>query len=178
MRRIYPLFLCLSLSFTIISHAQESYDKLNLGIGFGADFGGIGGNLTVYPQKNLGLFFGGGYAFAGFGYNAGLKYRFLPSKPSSQFTPYILAMYGYNAAVHVSNASQYDKMFYGPTIGVGCDLGSHVVGKGAFSIALLIPIRSSEPNDYIDHLRSDYGIEFKNKLIPIGFSFGYKFNLD
>src|SRR6185503_19117939 len=103
MRRIYPLCLFVLLSCSLTSHAQshntisDDYDKLNLGLGFGFDYGGIGGNLTVYPQKNVGLFFGGGYAFAGFGYNAGIKLRLLPGKPSSQFTPFFMAMYGYNA---------------------------------------------------------------------------------
>ncbi|MBN8850599.1 MAG: hypothetical protein BGO55_31195 [Sphingobacteriales bacterium 50-39] len=192
MRRIYPLCLFVLLSCTITSRAQErktvspgpyastdpSYDKLNLGIGFGFDYGGIGGNLTVYPQKNIGLFVGGGYAFAGFGYNAGIKCRLLPAKPSSQFTPFFMAMYGYNAAVHVSNASQYDKMYYGPTFGIGFDLGSHEQGKGQFSLAFFVPIRSTNPNDYIDYLKNTYGITFKNKILPIGFSVGYKFNLD
>jgi len=191
MRRKYPLLFLLFLLFTITTQAQQrdvrsgnylgpdpDYDKLNLGLGFGFDYGGFGGNLTFYPQKNIGVFFGGGYALAGFGYNAGIKYRFLSSNPSSRFTPFLMAMYGYNAAVHVSNASQLDKIFYGPTVGVGCDLGSHLKGKGAWSLAIFVPIRSSEPNDYIDHLQNDYGITFKNKLIPIGFSVGYKFNLD
>jgi hypothetical protein len=190
MRRIYPLILFFSL-FVTTSYAQQnhvvnstydgsspSYDKLNLGVGLGFDYGGIGGNLTFYPQKNIGLFFGGGYAIAGFGYNTGIKIRFLPEKHSSQFTPFLIAMYGYNAAVHVSNASQYDKLFYGPTVGAGFDLGSHEVGKGAFSLAIFVPIRSSEPNDYMNHLQNDYGISFPHKLLPIGFSFGYRFNLN
>ncbi|HEY4209171.1 MAG TPA: hypothetical protein VGM31_20240 [Puia sp.] len=184
MRRIFPLCLFALLGLTITSHAQStysdgpSYDKINFGLGFGFDYGGLGGNLTVYPQKNIGVFFGGGYAFAGFGYNVGVKARILPSKPSSQFTPFFLAMYGYHAAVHVSNATQYDKMFYGPTFGIGCDLGSHEKGKGAFSLAFFVPIRTTNPNDYIDELHNNYGITFKNKVLPIGFSVGYKFNLD
>lgn len=189
MRKI-QLFTFLLL-FTIAAQAQERevasgpyagpepvYDKLNLGIGFGFDYGGFGGNLTYYPQKNIGVFFGGGYALAGFGYNAGVKYRFLSAKPTSQFTPFLMAMYGYNAAIHVSNQSELDKLFYGPTFGAGFDLGTHRVGKGVFSMAIFVPIRGSDPDDYMDHLRNDYNVSFKNKLIPIGFSFGYKFNLN
>jgi len=184
MRRIYLLLLCVSLSCTITSRAQSQYtgsdefDKVNIGLGLGFDYGGIGANVTFYPQKNVGLFAGGGYAFAGFGYNAGVKLRLLPAKPSSQFTPFIMAMYGYNAAVHVSGASQYDKMFYGPSFGLGFDLGSHEEGKGQFSLALFVPIRSPNPNDYMDYLKDTYGITFKNKILPIGFSVGYKYNLD
>jgi len=185
MRRIY-LFTVMVL-VTIISHAQkrevvsgpysgssETYDNLNLGIGFGFDYGGIGGNLTYYPQKNIGVFFGGGYVIAGFGYNAGLKFRFLPKH--GNITPFLMAMYGYNAAIHVSGSSELDKIFYGPTVGAGCDFGSHIVGKGVFSLAIFVPIRNSEPDDYMNYLQ-DNGVTFKNKLIPIGFSVGYKWNL-
>ena len=191
MRKIHLLPILVLLMFTITSRAQKrerisnpygtpdgEYEKLNLGIGFGFDYGGIGGNLTYYPQKNFGLFFGGGYAFAGFGYNAGIKYRFLPSNPNSQFTPFLMAMYGYNAAVKVSGSSQFDKMFYGPSVGAGFDLGSHIIGKGQFSLAIFVPFRSPNPNDYMDQLKNDFGIEFKNKLLPIGISVGYKFNLN
>ncbi|HVU56561.1 MAG TPA: hypothetical protein VHD83_15960 [Puia sp.] len=188
MRRIYPLCLFVFLCFTITSHAQSTYrtsdsespdyDKVNIGLGLGFDYGGIGANVTFYPQKNVGLFAGGGYAFAGFGYNAGVKLRLLPAKPTSQFTPFIMAMYGYNAAVHVSGASQYDKMFYGPSFGLGFDLGSHEEDKGQFSFAIFVPIRSPNPNDYMDYLKDNYGIGFKNKILPIGFSIGYKYNID
>jgi len=190
MRRNYSLFLGMALLFSITVQAQQrkvatepyegpspEYDRLNLGLGLGFDYGGIGGNLTFYPQKNLGIFFGGGYVIAGFGYNAGLKYRFLSSKPSSRFTPFLMAMYGYNTAIHVSNATELDKIFYGPTVGAGCDLGSHEKGKGAWSLAIFVPIRSSDADNYIDQLQND-GISFKNKPLPIGFSVGYKFNLD
>ena len=191
MRRKYLLSLFLFLSFAVITQAQKrelesnpygrpdsEYDKLNLGLGIGFDYGGFGGNVTYYPQKNIGLFFGGGYAIAGFGYNAGLKYRFLSSNPRAQVTPFLMAMYGYNTAVHVTNASQLDKIFYGPTVGAGCDFGSHAKGRGAWSLAIFVPIRSSEPDDYMNHLKDDLGIEFKNKPWPIGLSVGYKFNLD
>lgn len=181
MRRILLLPILLILLFSIPSQAQHykdlSTDAGNLGIGFGFDYGGIGGNFTVYPQKNIGLFLGAGYALAGFGYNAGIKLRLLPGNGNSQFTPFFMAMYGYNAAVAVSNASQYNKLFYGPTVGVGCDLGSHEVGKGVFSLAIFVPIRNSDAQNYIDNLKNNYGISFKNNLLPIGFSVGYKFNI-
>ena len=187
MRRMYPLAALLCL-FSITSFAQKKdivtyndfsgkYDQFTLGIGFGFDYGGFGGNATYYPQKNLGVFFGGGYALAGFGYNAGLRYRFLPKNPASKFTPFLTAMYGYYSAVHVQNYTQYDKIFYGPSVGVGFDLGTHIVGKGVFSLALLVPFRNSETDDYIDYLENNASIQFRNKPIPIGISVGYRVNL-
>ena|ERR1700733_4010800 len=186
MRRMYPLALLLCL-FSITSFAQKKgivnyddlndYEKFTLGLGFGFDYGGFGGNATYYPQKNLGVLFGGGYALAGFGYNAGLKYRFLSKNPASKFTPFLVGLYGYYSAIHVEGNSQFDKIFYGPSLGVGFDLGTHLIGKGVFSLTLFVPFRNSETNDYIDNLENNYGIQFKSKPIPVGVSLGYKVNV-
>ncbi|HET6252882.1 MAG TPA: hypothetical protein VFE32_02345 [Puia sp.] len=155
----------------------RSSDIFTLGIGFGQDYGGIGGNLTVYPQENIGLFIGAGYALAGFGYNAGLKLRLLPDHGRSKVRPFVEGMYGYNAAIVVTNYSQDNKMFYGPTIGAGLDLGSTEPGKGYLSLAILVPFRSPDVQNYIDQLNAN-GVTFKNNLIPISFSIGYKFVLN
>jgi hypothetical protein len=48
-------------TFTEQSHTS---DVFTLGLGFGQDYGGFGGNITVYPQKNIGLFVGFGDALA------------------------------------------------------------------------------------------------------------------
>lgn len=84
-------------------------------------------------------------------------------------------MYGYNAAIRVPGASQYDKIFYGPTLGGGIDLHSLRHKKGYWSFALLIPIRSADVNHYIDDLKTNHGVTFKNELLPVGFSIGYRF---
>ena len=76
-------------------------DIVNIGLGIGFDYGGIGGNFMIYPQKNIGIFIEGGYAFGGMGYNAGIKLRLSPSK-STVVNPYITAMYEYNASVSIS----------------------------------------------------------------------------
>jgi len=58
-------------------------------------------------------------------------------------------MYGYNAAIHISNNNGYDRLFYDPAVGVGIDImGSGE--KGMLSLAVLVPIRGSEPSNYMD----------------------------
>jgi hypothetical protein len=155
---------------------QESRqtDKLSIGLGAGLDFGGFGGNVIYYPIQNVGLFGGVGYALAGAGYNVGLKYRYIPKKPTSKIDPYGMIMYGYNAAIAVLNANQYNKLFFGPTLGVGIDFNRKPMNKGYWSFALLIPIRNSEVNEYIDDLENNHGAEFQNRLFPVGISVGYK----
>jgi hypothetical protein len=105
----YIFILTIILFSSVVLKAQENpeiliYNRATAGLGFGLDYGGIGANVTVYPQKNIGLFAGVGYAFAGLGYNAGVKLRLTPKK---RFTPFFTAMYGYNTAVIVSNNSMY-----------------------------------------------------------------------
>ena len=143
-------------------------DKMSFGFGYGQDFGGFGLNIIAYPQENIGLFVGGGYAFAGFGYNAGIKAR-LTGHPISRVNPFILGMYGYNAAIGVSNAEQLNKLFYGSTVGIGLDFRLRPELAGYWSFAILLPFRSSEVSNYIDYLKTHYGVEFKNDLLPVTF---------
>ena len=84
-------------------------------------------------------------------------------------------MYGYNAAIAVTDASQYDKVFYGPTVGIGIDLKSRPSSKIYYSIGLSVPIRSSEVDDYMNDLKNNHNVEFKNDLFPVTFSIGFKY---
>jgi len=157
--------------------AQVRTDKLTLGIGLGQDYGGLGANLLFYPVKSVGLFAGGGYAIAGFGFNAGAKVRFISKKPSSKITPYALAMYGYNAAIAVTDAPEFNKLFYGPTFGAGLDFHFRPGKMGYWSIALLIPVRGSAVKNYMDDLEQNHGVQFTMGLFPLGISLGYRFIL-
>ena len=181
--KITPLIFL--ISFTLQLDAQDSIqqdpnqgsrkiDKVSIGIGAGLDFGGFGGNVIYYPIKNVGIFGGVGYALAGAGYNVGVKYRYIPDKPTSKIDPFGMIMYGYNAAIAVLNASEYNKLFFGPTLGVGIDFHRKPMNKGYLSFALLIPIRSSAVNEYMDDLENNHGAEFQNRLFPVGISVGYK----
>ncbi len=181
--RILTLILFILISNQFLTAQTNSPDPrkqdiVNFGPGFGFDYGGIGVNFMGYPQKNIGLFFGGGYALAGFGYNTGVKFRLSPDR-NTVVNPFITAMYGYNAGIVITGNSQLSKLFYGPTFGVGLDMRSRKpYSKGYLSLALLVPIRNSDAQNYIDLLKNAYGASFANDLIPIGVSVGYKFILN
>jgi hypothetical protein len=175
------LLSALLFGAALASNAQNKaaetpeYDKSTLGFGIGFDYGGFGLNYAVFPQKNIGLFGGVGYAIAGVGYNVGVKFRLTPNH---RFNPFIMGMYGYNAAVAVSgdnfSGMSYNKLFYGPTAGIGFDYGTYKAKKGYLSVALTIPFRSPDADNYINQLKAD-GVVFKNGLSSVGFSIGYKF---
>jgi len=115
---------------------------------------------------------GGGYAIAGFGYNVGAKVRLTSN---ARFHPYATAMYGYNTAIAVTNASQLNKIFYGTIFGAGIDFRSR--SRAYFTAAVLVPVRGSDVDDYMNRLKS-MGIGFSNSLPPIGISLGYRFVLE
>ncbi|HLZ17714.1 MAG TPA: hypothetical protein VKQ08_11765 [Cyclobacteriaceae bacterium] len=160
----------LLLGIAVNSYSQV--DKATFGLGIGLDYGGFGANFSVYPAKNFGLFGGAGYALAGVGYNVGAKIRFMSE--TSRIVPFLNGMYGYNTAFVVTNATQYNKFFYGPSVGFGFDF--HKPRRnGYLSLGLVIPIRGSDVDNYIADLRSQ-GIVISNPS-PVALSIGYRFIL-
>lgn len=152
---------------------DDTYDKGALGLGIGFDYGGFGINYTLYPQRNIGIFGGVGYAIAGVGYNVGTKFRLTPKK----VTPFITGMYGYNTAIKVTGTNGFgpslNKIFYGFTAGGGVDILVGRESKNYISIALMVPFRGSDVDDYINSLESS-GVVFKNKPAAVGVSIGLK----
>ncbi len=146
--------------------------SVSAGIGLGQDYGGIGGRLTLIPEKHIGLFFGGGYALAGFGYNAG---ALLMANPDKRLSPTLSFMYGYNAAVAIVGASQFNKIFYGPTLGFGLKIVPQANEKNYVHIELLVPFRPAEFDTYFDALKSNPAITGLTRPWPVTISFGYHF---
>jgi hypothetical protein len=151
-----------------------TFDKLSVGLGIGQDFGGFGGNILYYPQRNFGLFCGIGYNLASVGYNLGIKSRVAIGSSSSHLLISALAMYGYNAVIRVADMRELNKVFYGATVGVGLDYKPFEYSDDYISVSLFVPFRSSEVQDYMDYLEQVYGMVFEQGLFPISFSFGYR----
>lgn len=168
------------LLLTIQLHAQEivkpasRIDKTTMGLGIGLDYGGFGMNFTTSLHKNIALFGGVGYNLIGLGYNGGIKARYISDKNTARISPFILGMYGVNTAVIISNATEFNKSFRGITFGLGIDFNFKPRKNGYWSIALLMPQRSSKYDDYISFLKSYYGFTFTNQPSDIGLSLGYK----
>jgi hypothetical protein len=140
-------------------------ESFSMGPGVGLDYGGLGVQMIAYPQKNVGLFFGGGYALAGFGYNVGVKLR--GQRVGAAVDPFFMGMYGYNAAVYGQGDKDLNQIFYGPSLGLGVDLHRRRNSLGYWSFALIVPFRSSEAVDWAH----SHGYAFS----PVDVSVGYKF---
>ena len=166
---------CFSINAQSLTDSDTpTFDKTSVGFGGGMDFGGLGANLTVYPTRRLGIFGGVGYAFAGIGVNGGFKLRFAPDESENKAHFFLMGMYGYNAAVAVTNRTDLNKLFYGPTFGIGVDFARRYYKKGYWTLALCIPVRSPDVDYYMNTLRNVYGVDFKNGLTPVTVSVGYR----
>lgn len=174
---VLAVFTAYSQEFAPVKQSDVN-DKTSIGLGAGLDYGGFGGSILVYPQRNIGFFAGAGYAIAGIGFNAGAKLRFATDKPTSRIAPYLLAMYGYNVGIAITNMKEYNKFFYGPTFGFGIDYKSRPTSHGYWSLALLLPIRNPDYKAYLDDLKTNHSVVFKNDFSPVGISIGYRFILN
>lgn len=130
----------------------------SLGFGLGLDYGGGGAKVELFPAAPVGIFGGVGSNFSGVGFNAGMNWKFHPYKKS---TPYVIAMYGYNA---VYQGQSYN----GFTTGFGGKFNMDKQSKSHFSIAVLIPFRDSFLKEKIKSGVWAY---------PVLLSFGFNFNL-
>ena len=165
------LFLFL-LTFTFAVSAQDP-SRVNLGIGFGLDYGGIGTRFGFLPDPHFGLFGGVGFNFDGVGYNLGAQYRF---NPASRTVAYASAMYGYNAVVNADIYSiKSTKTYYGPSVAVGVEFHGRAKPNNFFNLELVLPFRSSEFYDEVDALKA---LGASVTYSPIAISIGYHFGLD
>jgi hypothetical protein len=154
------------------SISDSDYSYFRFGAGVGIDYGGFGGRLTILPDKHVGLFLAGGYAIVGFGYNVGVM---LKTSPDKRVSPYFSAMYGYNAAIAIAGASQYNKLYYGFSLGGGVHLLSRRNPKNYWLFGLVLAFRPSEFDRDFNALQSSSTIVGLTKPLPVNLSVGYHF---
>lgn len=166
------LSFAILITFIVTSlnlNAQEatSFSKVNIGLGMGLDYGGVGGRLSFVPEKHIALYGAVGYNIIGLGYNVGATIKIIPDK---RFCPTIGAMYGYNAVLVVTGAfDDIRKTYYGPSFSLGFEFKSKNRPNNFWNIELLIPVRSQEFKDDID------GLILKAEPSPVMISVGYHF---
>lgn len=144
----------------------------SFGVGFGQDYGGIGARLTFLPDQHVGIFGSVGYIFAGVGYNIGVTARI---KPENRTVPTFSIMYGYTAAIKISGAPQYDKLYNGVSIGAGIISRSYYNEKNYWHFGLILPFRPSEFDTDFNALKANPGIVGLEKPWPVTISIGYHF---
>jgi len=165
------MLLVLLVVIIVQGNGQEGYltanktDKLSIGLGMGLDFGGYGGNLAFYPQKNIGIYIGVGYVKSYPGLNAGIKLR-TTTLTKDLINPYITAMWGYNGVAVDEEEPERNMMSFGPTFGIGVEFRLKPEGAGYFSLGLLFPKRRASFERYTG-----------NSATEILISLGYHLNI-
>ncbi len=172
MRKYLIVFL---LFITLPLQAQDltspSKNQVDIGIGIGMDYGGIGIRGTYLPINKLGLFASAGYNLNGLGFNAGAQWLF----PKRRHAFFLTGMYGYNAVMVLTEVIEDKATYYGVSIGGGYQL--HVGNKGNYwNWELLIPIRNSNFHDDYDTLQK-IGAK-PGDFLPVTFSVGFHFKLN
>jgi hypothetical protein len=151
---------------------EKAPTQVSAGFGIGQDYGGFGARLTVMPEKHFGLFFGGGYALAGFGYNFGAM---VIGAPDKKVSPTFSFMYGYTAAIKIDGASQYNKIYLGPSIGFGLMSKSSRHEGSYWHFGIAVPFRPSEFDKDFNTIKSNPRITGLEKPWPVTISIGYHF---
>lgn len=155
-------------------HLSSRKGEATLGLGVGLPYGAIGLRAGVNVVNGLNVFGGVGYQISGVGYNVGVLKDF-PSASMTQF--YLTGMYGTNAAIKVVNLSEYDKLYTGPSFGLGIKINSRKTEGNYWDIGLLVPIRSSDYKDAETAVKSDPRISEFQRPLPVLIVVGYNFNL-
>ena len=173
------LIFCFPLLLAFSTFAQDytRYDlppaepKMNIGLGIGLDYGGIGGRITFLPVKRLGVFGGIGYAIVDFGYNVGAQLRITPD---NRVCPTFGVMYGYNGIIKVQNTHRYDKIYYGTSLSGGMEI--HFKGRANYmNLELVVPFRSKAFYDDWDIVKNLPNVSTLGDPLPVAFSIGYHF---
>jgi hypothetical protein len=156
------------------NHLSSQAGETTFGLGLGLPYGALGVRLGTNITNGLNLFGGVGYQIAGVGYNIGLLKDF-PSSGMTQF--YLTGMYGTNAAIKVVGLSDYNKVYTGPTFGLGIKINSRKTEGNYWDVGLLVPIRSDNYEEDERAVRIDPRISKFQGPFPLLIVVGYNFNL-
>ena len=143
--------------------------KFFLGLGAGLDYGGIGLRASYAATKNISAFGGAGYNLLEPAYNIGMMYKFIPHK---KISPTVLAMYGYNAVIKITDRRDLSKTYYGFTVGAGCHIKNRSL-KNNWAFEILLPFRNSSFTKDYNYWESS----LKNKILPVTITIGRNFAL-
>lgn len=156
------------------NHLSSQKGETTLGLGLGLPYGAFGVRLGTNITDGLNLFGGVGYQISGIGYNFGLLKDF-PSSSMTQF--YLMGMYGTNAAIKILELSEYDKVYTGPTFGLGIKINSRKTEGNYWDLGLLVPVRSSDYKNDETAVKNDPRISEFQPAWPVLIVVGYNFHL-
>jgi hypothetical protein len=154
--------------------AGEVAHRLDLGFGFGIDYGGIiGVQVGFAPIKHLTLFATGGYYLYELGWNLGIKFLFIPKTTNHVFRPFLKGMYGSNSVITASGTDEYNQVYKGFTVGAGAELRFGKQKKNGFDFDLNVPLRTPEFWEDYNRMQNDPNMDVLQGPIPVAVSIGF-----
>ncbi len=160
---------------TLGLHAQrEPLKGPYLGVGLGQHYGGVFGfDVAYWAAPWLSGFVAGGWAVADFSYQTGIQFNLPTTKRAS---PFITAMYGMNAAIHIKDMEKLDQVYTGPTVGAGVILKQrNWYNHWLFSVNL--PLRSQQFRDDWDAVKRMPNVVVVQDPWPITLGVGFHLKL-
>jgi hypothetical protein len=171
MNAMRQILLQVSLLFLLLPTSAQDQPEIRgfyLGVGLGQDVGGLGLRATYWPVPYAAGFIGGGWAFAGGGYNAGIELR-LPG--ASRTSGFITGMYGYNGGIVIKGREDLNALYFGPTVGGGVMLQQRMIGN-YWRFSINVPLRSQEMYDNWEVIKNRPDISVRQDLLPVTFGVG------
>jgi hypothetical protein len=152
----------------------KMYHYIDIGAGMGLDYGGLLGFQAGFsPVNHLTLFAAGGYYGIGFGWQAGAKGLLFAKSTENIFRPFLKAMYGTNSVILVDGIDEYNKIYRGFTVGLGCEFRFGKAKRNGFDVDLNVPLRTPDYWQDYNQVKSDPRVDIQQDQIPVAFSVGY-----
>lgn len=160
----------------VLAQEAEYHRNVDIGAGFGLDYGGIiGVKIEYIPLSHLGIFASGGALLSGFGWQLGAIGYFIKKTNKRTFRPYVKFMFGTNASIYVMDMEELNKIYLGPSFGLGMEFRFGRAKKSGVNADLNFPIRSQEYKDDWEDLKNNPAVEILSEPLPFTFSVGYHF---
>jgi hypothetical protein len=147
---------------------------LDVGLGFGLDYGGLfGGRVTYTPIPYIGIFGCAGIMLDGTGWEAGAKGYFIRKTSMKVFRPYIKAMYDVNSEIYIKGDDRYNKLYPGFSAGPGMEFRFGRFKSHGINLDLNFPVRSTEYYDDLNDIKNNPFVTIESEPGPVTISFGY-----
>ena len=145
------------------------------GVGAGLDYGGLAGLKLAYilPFPYVSVFASGGYDLVNAGWNTGVTIHFLPETSQYFFRPNVKVMYGVNGRTGVTDTNQYDKLYLGPTVGLGFEFRFGPQKSDGFDLDVNLPLHGKDYRDQLAAIKSDPQVVQYDAPLPFAISIGY-----
>ncbi len=164
-------------NFSQQTEEVETKRVFDMGFGFGLDYGGLGGKMSLLPSRFLAIFGSAGYHLVDFGWQVGVTFYILPKTNLNSIRPYVKVMYGTNRVIKIDGASYYNKNYMGLTPGIGVEFRFGKTQSSGINIDLNLPVSSQDFKDDYDVVENDPDVRIDAGPFPLAFSIGYHFEL-